>query len=182
MARSASDRVEEFSATVDGRRANSSSLSFAKISFVIPISTLYASPANRSSDLFCAFHPKRVTVPSFPVVFTCPFMPRRRFNPVGSETRLFLMVVSVRSHLPVPPDKTLLASLPASAQNGSPAPRPEEQPSYRSLPLDSCADARGFMYTVHAGLGLHSFHISCRLEGFQKDRLPCRQRCGGGRR
>src|SRR5438093_8678307 len=36
--------------------------------------------------------------------------------------------------------------------------------------------------TVHAGLGLHSFHISCRLEGFQKDRLPCRQRCGGGRR
>ena len=44
------------------------------------------------------------------------------------------------------------------------------------------SSTRGFMSTVHAGLGLHSFHISCRLEGFQKDRLPCRQRCGGGRR
>src|SRR6266699_7145545 len=30
----------------------------------LPISTLYASPENKSSDLFCAFQPKRATVPS----------------------------------------------------------------------------------------------------------------------
>src|SRR6266516_1530099 len=52
---------------------------------------------------------------------------------------------------------------------------------YRSLPLD--LRRRAWVH-VHGPrwTGLHSFHISCRLESFQKDRLPCRQRCGGGRR
>ena len=31
----------------------------------MPISRLYASVANSSRDLFCAFHPQRVMVPSF---------------------------------------------------------------------------------------------------------------------
>ena len=47
------------------------------------------------SDLFCAFQPKRVTVPSLPFLFTCPVMPNKAFNPVGSELRLRLMTVSV---------------------------------------------------------------------------------------
>src|SRR5262245_35674041 len=38
----------------------------------MPISTLYASPANTSSDLFWAFQPKRATVPSLPLRFACP--------------------------------------------------------------------------------------------------------------
>src|ERR1700722_11325881 len=33
--------------------------SFGNISFETPCSTLYASPANTSSDLFCAFQPNR---------------------------------------------------------------------------------------------------------------------------
>src|SRR5258708_39862932 len=50
--------------------------SFGKISFETPCSTLYASPAKISRDLFCAFQPKRVTVPSLPLVFSLPKMPR----------------------------------------------------------------------------------------------------------
>ena len=47
-----------------------SSRSWGKSWFVIPISTLYASPANMMSrDLFCAFHPKRVIVPSLALMF-----------------------------------------------------------------------------------------------------------------
>ena len=42
----------------------------------MPISTLYASPENTISDLFCAFQPKRVIVPSLPVRFGRPEMPR----------------------------------------------------------------------------------------------------------
>src|SRR6516162_2973537 len=38
----------------------------------MPISTLYASPANISRDLFCAFQPKRVMVPSLPLRLTVP--------------------------------------------------------------------------------------------------------------
>src|ERR1700676_1728310 len=49
-----------------------SSRSCGKSWFVTPISTLYASLANRRSDLFCAFHPKRVMVPSFALRFTFP--------------------------------------------------------------------------------------------------------------
>src|SRR5216684_7122443 len=41
-------------------------------SLVIPISTLYASPENSSSDLFWAFHPNRATVPSLPLLFAWP--------------------------------------------------------------------------------------------------------------
>src|SRR5579863_3114071 len=37
-----------------------------------PCSTLYASPTNMSTDLFCAFQPKRVMVPSFPLVLKLP--------------------------------------------------------------------------------------------------------------
>src|SRR6266436_4087447 len=40
------------------RQLGVSSRSWGKSSFVIPISTLYASPVNTSRDLFCAFHPK----------------------------------------------------------------------------------------------------------------------------
>src|SRR5256885_836693 len=40
--------------------------------FVTPISTLYASAENRSRDLFCAFHPKRVIVPSLPLRLALP--------------------------------------------------------------------------------------------------------------
>jgi len=42
--------------------------SFGKSSLVMPISTFSASPAKMSSDLFWAFQPKRVIVPSFPLV------------------------------------------------------------------------------------------------------------------
>src|SRR3977135_4481885 len=38
----------------------------------MPISTLYASPENSSSDLFWAFQPKRATVPSLPLLFAWP--------------------------------------------------------------------------------------------------------------
>ena len=41
--------------------------SCVKSSLLTPISTLYASPAKISSDLFCAFHPKRLMVPSLPL-------------------------------------------------------------------------------------------------------------------
>src|SRR5260370_37636436 len=50
--------------------------SFMNTSLATPCSTLYASPAKMSNDLFCAFHPKRVTVPSLPIVFSFPWMPR----------------------------------------------------------------------------------------------------------
>ncbi len=46
-----------------------SSRSFWNSSFEMPISTLYASPENISSDLFCAFQPNRATVPSLPLLF-----------------------------------------------------------------------------------------------------------------
>src|ERR1700722_1098827 len=54
------------------RQPGVSSRSCGKSWFEIPISTLYASPANMSKDLFCAFHPKRVMVPSFALRFTFP--------------------------------------------------------------------------------------------------------------
>jgi len=44
-------------------------------SLVTPISTLEASPANISNDLFCAFQPKRVMVPSLPLRLKVPEMP-----------------------------------------------------------------------------------------------------------
>src|SRR5262249_49975434 len=46
--------------------------SFWKTSLVTPISTLEASPENRNMDLFWAFQPKRVTVPSLPLRFRRP--------------------------------------------------------------------------------------------------------------
>src|SRR5262245_44729336 len=42
----------------------------------MPISTLYASPEKRRSDLFCAFQPSRVIVPSLPLRLGRPAMPR----------------------------------------------------------------------------------------------------------
>src|SRR3954453_5538423 len=50
--------------------------SCGKISLLMPISTLYASPANSSSDLFWAFQPKRAMVPSLPLRLKVPLMPR----------------------------------------------------------------------------------------------------------
>src|SRR6516225_12171394 len=49
-----------------------SSRSWGKSWFVTPISTLYASAANLRRDLFCAFQPKRVIVPSFALRFALP--------------------------------------------------------------------------------------------------------------
>src|SRR6185295_15575442 len=46
--------------------------SLVKFSFETPCSTLYASPAKIISDLFCAFHPNFVTVPSLPEVLSRP--------------------------------------------------------------------------------------------------------------
>src|SRR6266851_1370627 len=54
--------------------------SLPKTSLATPCSTLYASPAKMSSDLFCAFHPKRVIVPSFPAVLNFPKIPRLCFR------------------------------------------------------------------------------------------------------
>ena len=48
---------------------------FGNSSFVTPISTLKASLANISSDLSCAFQPKRVIVPSFSLVLNTPPIP-----------------------------------------------------------------------------------------------------------
>ena len=41
-------------------------------SLVMPISTLYASPENISRDLFWAFQPNRVIVPSLPLLLVSP--------------------------------------------------------------------------------------------------------------
>src|SRR5277367_4220406 len=49
--------------------------SFGNSSLDTPCSTLYASPEKMSNDLFCAFQPKRVTVPSLPLVFRLPPIP-----------------------------------------------------------------------------------------------------------
>src|SRR5580704_16040696 len=54
------------------RQPGVSSRSWGKSWFVIPISTLYASPENMIRDLFCAFHPKRVIVPSFALRLALP--------------------------------------------------------------------------------------------------------------
>src|SRR5437588_4035424 len=50
--------------------------SLGKSSLATPCSTLDASPEKISSDLFCAFQPKRVMVPSLPLVLKRPAMPR----------------------------------------------------------------------------------------------------------
>src|SRR6266852_2267282 len=54
-----------------------SSRSVWNSSFVMPISTLYASPEKSSRDLFCAFQPNRAIVPSLPLLFAMPVMVRR---------------------------------------------------------------------------------------------------------
>src|SRR5271163_2005410 len=84
---SMSERTAGFELPVDGevvvklsvssgvalkRQPGVSSRSCGKSWFEIPISTLYASPANMRRDLFWAFHPKRVMVPSFALGFTFP--------------------------------------------------------------------------------------------------------------
>ncbi len=55
--------------------AASSSRSDWKSSLEMPISTLYASPEKISSDLFCAFQPKRAIVPSLPLRLTVVLLP-----------------------------------------------------------------------------------------------------------
>src|SRR6266852_4127912 len=62
--------------TVANWQLRVSSRSVWKISLVIPCSTLYASPANKSSDLFCAFQPKRAMVPSLPFLLVMPVIVR----------------------------------------------------------------------------------------------------------
>src|SRR5579864_2133746 len=47
-------------------------LSLGNTSLDTPCSTLYASPENTIRDLFWAFQPKRVMVPSFPAVLKVP--------------------------------------------------------------------------------------------------------------
>src|SRR5580704_17112421 len=49
--------------------------SFGNASFDTPCSTLYASPEKISSDLFCAFQPNLVMVPSLPLPLNDPPMP-----------------------------------------------------------------------------------------------------------
>src|SRR2546429_7246555 len=58
------------------RHPGVSDRSWGKSSFVTPISTLYASPEKTRRDLFCAFQPKRVMVPSLPLRFSRPEIPR----------------------------------------------------------------------------------------------------------
>src|SRR6266702_2188722 len=53
-----------------------SSRSVWNSSLVMPCSTLYASPENKSSDLFCAFHPNRAIVPSLPLLLLMPVIVR----------------------------------------------------------------------------------------------------------
>src|SRR5260370_14773115 len=53
--------------------------SLGNTSFDTPDSTLYASPAKITRDLFCAFQPNFVTVPSLPFVFRRPPMPSEDF-------------------------------------------------------------------------------------------------------
>src|SRR6478672_4086412 len=50
--------------------------SLGKTSLAMPCSTLEASPEKINRDLFCAFQPKRVMVPSLPLVLKRPAMPR----------------------------------------------------------------------------------------------------------
>src|SRR5258708_3718866 len=57
-------------------QAGFSSRSVWNSSLVMPISTLYASPEKRSSDLFCAFQPNRAIVPSLPLLLVMPGMVR----------------------------------------------------------------------------------------------------------
>jgi len=53
--------------------------SSGKISLVTPCSTRYASAANRSNDLVCAFHPNRVIPPSRASRFGRPSIPNLAF-------------------------------------------------------------------------------------------------------
>src|SRR6266700_3852829 len=49
----------------------------------MPCSTLYASPENKSSDLFCAFHPNRAIVPSLPLLLVTPEIVRPVTSKLG---------------------------------------------------------------------------------------------------
>jgi len=68
-------RVMSFGSLIPWLHAGVSSRAVGNWSLVIPISTLYASPAKIASDLFCAFQPKRVIVPSFPLRLGMPPIP-----------------------------------------------------------------------------------------------------------
>src|SRR5258705_13678536 len=68
----APSRVASLLGTVATLQASVSSRSVGKAPLVMPISTLYASPEKISSDLFCAFQPKRPVVPSLPFLFGWP--------------------------------------------------------------------------------------------------------------
>src|SRR6516225_4141939 len=78
----------------------------------MPISTLYASPTNMSRDLFCAFHPKRVMVPSLALRFAfplrialgCPEIPRADFR-VALDCMLARMVESGMASISPAPNR-----------------------------------------------------------------------------
>src|SRR5580765_2893281 len=67
--------------TVANWQLGVSSRSCGKSSLLMPCSTLYASPAKMRRDLFCAFQPNLVMVPSLPLAFGAPVGRRRLGRP-----------------------------------------------------------------------------------------------------
>ena len=85
-----------------GEHCGVSSRSLGNTRFVTPCSTLYASPAKTCRDLFCDFHPKRVTLPSFPLRFSLPEMPRPDLPPAFNARLLTSAASGMASISPSP--------------------------------------------------------------------------------
>src|SRR6478609_12204438 len=77
-------------------------LSLVKSSLVMPISTLEASPENISIDLFCAFQPNLVMVPSLPLVLKRPVIPAALLTLLRAARLFFRMVSDAFSTKPSP--------------------------------------------------------------------------------
>src|SRR5882757_896576 len=88
----ASTLVASFGTGLNPQPARSSR-SIGKPSFEMPISTLYASAENTSSEGFCAFQPKRPMRPSLPLMLTLPPMPSACLL-AAPIARFFRIVVS----------------------------------------------------------------------------------------
>jgi hypothetical protein len=71
-------------------------------SLVTPSSTLYASPANISMDMFCAFHPNRVIFPVLPLRLNCAEMPSDALCWAWAETALWRLASEMPSTNPSP--------------------------------------------------------------------------------
>lgn len=67
--------IESFGVFANLLQPGVSSRFCGKRSLLTPISTLYASPENINKDLFCAFQPNRVIVPSLPLRLGNPEIP-----------------------------------------------------------------------------------------------------------